>query len=147
MILTGPEIIRQRELGAITIEPFTPERINPNSYDFRLGDTLAVYEQFPLDPYTENPTTSIAIPPEGFVLHPHRLYLAETVETLGSTTFAPSYATRSSVARLGIFINLSATLGDIGFSGRWPLHLVAVQPVRVYAGMVIGQMMWWLAEP
>lgn len=146
MILTGHEIMRQRALGAITIDPFDPARINPNSYDFHLSPMLAVYQHFPLDPHRDNPTTSFSIPPEGVVLQPQRVYLGETVETLGSATFAPSYATRSSVARLGIFINLSATLGDLGYIGRWALHLVAVQPVRVYAGMAIGQMLWWVTD-
>jgi deoxycytidine triphosphate deaminase len=145
MILTGPEIIRQRERGAITIAPFDPARVNPNSYDFTLGPDLASYDHTPLDALGENPTTRIMIPPDGFVLEPRHVYLAHTAETLGSATFAPSYATRSSIARLGIFVNLSATLGDIGYIGQWPLHLVAVQPVRIYAGMAIGQMLFWTA--
>ncbi|MBF8263416.1 MAG: dcd2, partial [Parachlamydiales bacterium] len=51
--------------------------------------------------------------------------------------------TRSSVARLGMFINLSAPLGDIGFIGCWTLQLFALHPIRVYEGMRIGQMMFW----
>lgn len=65
------------------------------------------------------------------------------METLGSDHYAPTYAARSSVARLGLFINLSASLGDIGFVGQWTLQLFAAHPLRVYAGMRIGQMMWW----
>lgn len=40
MILRGKEIDRERQLGRITIEPFTPEQVNPNSYNFRLGGTM-----------------------------------------------------------------------------------------------------------
>jgi dCTP deaminase len=47
------------------------------------------------------------------------------------------------VARLGMFINLSAPLGDIGFIGRWTLQLLAMNRIRLYAGMPIGQMMFW----
>ena len=37
MILTGAKIKEAVEAGKITIDPFDPENINPNSYDFRLG--------------------------------------------------------------------------------------------------------------
>jgi len=35
MILTGPEIIRQHGLGALRIDPFNVDQVNPNSYNFR----------------------------------------------------------------------------------------------------------------
>lgn len=143
VILTGPEIIENRMNGKIVIEPFIPENCNPNSFNFRLGDTLRVYAEFPLDPKRQNRYLNLPIPPEGFVLQPSRLYLGHTMEVLGSKYFAPTYAARSSVARLGLFINLSASLGDIGFIGQWTLQLFSLHPLRVYAGMKIGQMMWW----
>jgi len=143
MILTGAEIIKQHARGRITIDPFDPAKVSPDSYDFHLGPILRVYTQFPLDVHGPNPTSELRIPPEGLVLEPQRLYLGETVEIMGSSHYIASYAARSSIARLGLFINLSATLGDLGFVGHWPLHLVAVQPLRIYAGMAVGQMLWW----
>lgn len=41
--LSGPEIVRQIGRGAIDIDPFDRARINPNSYNLRLGDRLLVY--------------------------------------------------------------------------------------------------------
>lgn len=143
MILTGSEIARERANGRITIEPFVPEQVNPNSYNFRLGRTLRVYRDMPLDARRPNAYDEIEIPDEGYVLEPGRLYLAHTVEVLGSEHYAPTFAARSSIARLGIFINLSACLGDIGYTGQWTLQLYAVNRVRVYPGINIGQMMWW----
>lgn len=142
-ILTGAEIQRQYEAGAITIEPFDPERLNPNSYNFTLGDRLRAYTAPVLDARIENPSTEIAIPADGFVLRPGQLYLATTAEVLGGTAFAPTFAARSSIARLGLSIHLSSGLGDIGYIGQWTLQLVATEAVRVYPGMEIGQMMWW----
>ncbi|MGW5922147.1 dCTP deaminase domain-containing protein [Nocardia fluminea] len=142
-ILTGAEIQRQRETGAITIEPFDPARLNPNSYNFTLGDQLRAYTAPVLDARRENPSTEIAIPADGFVLRPGQLYLATTAEVLGGTRFAPTFAARSSIARLGLSIHLSSGLGDIGYIGQWTLQLVATEAVRVYPGMEIGQMMWW----
>jgi len=143
MILTGPEIADNWRRGRIIIDPFVPEHCNPNSYNFRLADTLRVYDEFPLDPKRPNHYVELQIPPEGFVLEPCRLYLGATMEILGSEHYAPTYAARSSVARLGLFINLSASLGDIGFIGQWTLQLFTMHPLRIYAGMRIGQMMWW----
>lgn len=143
MILTGPEITEECTAGRIVIEPFIPEHVNPNSYNFRLGETLRVYDEFPLDPKRPNKYREIQIPPEGFVLQPHCLYLGATCEIMGSKNYAPTFAARSSVARLGLFINLSASLGDIGFIGQWTLQLYTIHQLRVYAGMRIGQIMWW----
>lgn len=142
-ILTGAEIQRQRELGAIVIDPFDPARLNPNSYNFALGDRLRAYTTPVLDARVENPSTEIVIPADGFVLHPGQLYLTTTAEVLGGTGFAPTFAARSSIARLGLSIHLSSGLGDIGYIGQWTLQLVATEAVRVYPGMEIGQMMWW----
>ncbi|MCD4644865.1 deoxycytidine triphosphate deaminase [Bacillus mycoides] len=146
MILTGPQIMEESFNGNIVIEPLIPEQCNPNSYNFRLGTTLRVYDQFPLDPKVPNKFREIEIPPEGYVLEPNRLYLGCTMEVMGSENYAPTFAARSSVARLGLFINLSASLGDIGFIGQWTLQLFAIHALRVYPGMKIGQIMWWKPE-
>lgn len=143
MILTGSEIAREHRNGRITIEPFIPEQVNPNSYNFRLGCRLRIYTTMPLDPRKPNAYEEIEIPAEGYILEPGRLYLAHTEEVLGSDNYAPTFAARSSVARLGLFINLSASLGDIGYVGQWTLQLYTVNQLRVYPGMNIGQMMWW----
>lgn len=143
MILTGDEIEREWRNGRITIDPFIPEQVNPNSYNFRLGRTLRVYKPGVLDVRTPNAHEEIEIPDHGYVLEPGRLYLAHTIEVLGSDSYAPTFSARSSIARLGIFINLSASLGDIGYKGEWTLQLFTMHRVRVYAGINIGQMMWW----
>jgi deoxycytidine triphosphate deaminase len=143
MILTGREIEREWANRRITIEPFEPEQVNPNSYNFRLGKTLRVYRTMPLDVRNPNAFDEVEIPDDGYVLEPGRLYLAHTIEVLGSDHYAPTFAARSSVARLGVFINLSASLGDIGYKGQWTLQLYTMNRVRVYPGINIGQMMWW----
>ena len=86
----------------------------------------------PLDPRRENACVDIEMPADGYVLEPGRLYLAHTQEVLGSRHYAPTFAARSSVARLGLFINLSASLGDIGYEGQWTLQLYTMNRVRVY---------------
>lgn len=143
MILTGSEIAREVMNERITITPFNNAYVNPNSYNFRLDHTLTVYTEDVLDPKKVGNYETIEIPPEGYVLHSNKMYLANTLEILGSNFYVPTYNARSSVARLGMFINLSATLLDIGFKGQITMQLYAINPVRIYYKMEIGQIMFW----
>jgi len=43
MILSGPEIRKQRTEGRILIDPFDDAQINPASYDLRLGSEFLYY--------------------------------------------------------------------------------------------------------
>lgn len=143
MILTGPEIIAAAEQGRIVISPFRLDQVNPNSYNVCLGETLVTYDTDVIDPYKSNPTRETTIGPEGFVLQPNELFLGHTVEEVGSDRYVPLLFGRSSVGRLGLFVEITAPIGDIGFHGQWTLMLSAVRPLRVYAGMRIGQIMFF----
>jgi dCTP deaminase len=143
MILTGPKIAAEHAHGRLRIEPFEPKYINPNSYDFRLGDTLLVYKNRELDSATPNETETIVIPDEGLLLQPDVLYLGHSTEMIGSDVYVPILRGKSSTGRMGLFVHITADLIDIGSYGRFTLMLHAVQPLRVYAGMRIGQVTFW----
>jgi dCTP deaminase len=146
MILTGDEIGQQVAKGRIIIDPFVASALNPNSYNFRLGRTIKLYDQLVLDAKQPNRVRTLTIPAGGLVLQPDRLYLGHIEERIGSDHYVPIMRGRSSIGRLGIFINITADLIDQGAIGRWTLQLHAVQPVRIYAGMSIGQMTFWVPE-
>lgn len=143
MILTGSAIVEAVEAGRIVIEPFALDQVGPNSYDFRLGDRCRMYRDYALDAAKDNPTSELRIGEDGILLDPARLYLFNTVEVMGSTHYVPIIRGRSSTGRLGIFIDITADLIDIGSINQWTLQLHAVQPVRVYPGMLIGQVTFW----
>ncbi|MFH1802389.1 MAG: dCTP deaminase [archaeon] len=143
MILTGSEIKRQVDLGRIHINPFFENNLNPNSYNFRLGRVLKIFDGKVLDPKKENKFREIIIPEKGFVLQPGKLYLGHTIEEMGSDHYVPTMQARSSVGRLGLYIYLNSGLGDIGFKKQWTLELQAIHPLRVYEGMKVGQMLFW----
>jgi len=143
MILTGAEILEQQKAGRLRIDPFHPDQISPNSYDFRLGDALEVYEREELDSRADNPRKSIRIPDEGIMLRTDRVYLAQTQEEIGSDYFVPMIHARSSIARLGLFIHVTCDVIEIGSYDRSILQLHAVQPVRIFKGMRIGQVTFW----
>lgn len=145
MILTGNEIVRQRGLGALTIEPFDREQVNPNSYNYRLGSTLRTHRAEVIDTRVAQELEEFAIPDEGSVLEPGRVYLGTTAEEIGSDEFVPSLIGRSSLGRLGMFLQFSADLGNLGACHRWTLEIKVVQPVRVYPHMIVGQVSFWAA--
>ena len=84
MILTGQEIINQVNEGKIKIFPFSLKQINPNSYNFRLGNIIKYYANHILDPKIKQEAIQIEIPSEGFVLYPDKIYLGHSVEVIGS---------------------------------------------------------------
>ena len=146
MILTGSEIKRQVEMKRIHIVPFIEKNLNPNSYNFRLGDSLKIYANGVLDPVKENKFKEVKISEKGFVLKPNQLYLGHTIEEMGSDHYVPTMQARSSVGRLGLYIYLNSGLGDIGFKRQWTLELHVVRPLRVYPEMKVGQMLFWRTE-
>ena len=99
-----------------------------------------------LDIHTQPTTHKIIIPPEGYVLQPGIIYLGHTYESIGSNTYVPSLIGRSSLGRLGLFLQITADLGNIGTGHKWTLELKVVQPLRVYPKMRIGQVSFWQAE-
>jgi dCTP deaminase len=145
VILTGPEITVAERDGRLRIAPFNESQVNPNSYNVRLGPTLLTYTSSVIDAHRPNPTREVRIGGEGYVLQPGELYLGHTLEEVGSDAFVPLLFGRSSVGRLGLFVEITAPIGDIGFHGQWTLMLSPIRPLRVYAGMKIGQVMFFLA--
>jgi dCTP deaminase len=143
MILTGPQIEAAVSRGDITISPFSKKQLNPNSYDFRLGNRCLVYVARELDARRQNSTRLITIGREGLIIKPNRIYLVNTDEIMGSTKYVPIIRGRSSTGRLGLFIDITADLIDLGSINQWTLQLCAVQPVRVFPKMLIGQVTFW----
>ena len=143
MILTGPKIKQEVESGKITITPFSESYVNPNSYDLRLGDSLMVYKSTELDTKQENETETFKIPEDGFLLQPDTLYLGHSLEVVGSDVYVPIIRGKSSTGRMGLFVHITADLIDIGSKGKFTFMLHAVQPLKVYPGMRIGQVTFW----
>ena len=143
MILTGNEIKKQVKRNKITLSPFDEQSVNPNSYNITLGDYLKIYTDDVLDSKKKLKTKTIKIPDEGIVLQPNKIYLGFSKEIVGSDFFVPTITGRSSSGRLGLFVQITADLIDIGFKGNLTFQLHAVQPLRIYKDMKIGQVMFW----
>jgi dCTP deaminase len=143
VILTGPEIARQHAEGRVRIDPFDQQQLNPNSYNYRLGPSLRTHRDDVVDALGDHPLEEVPIPDAGIVLRPGRVYLGTTIEAIGSEHFVPSLIGRSSLGRLGVFLQISADLGNLGAVHQWTLEIVVVQTIRLYAGMTVGQVSFW----
>ena len=146
MILSGEAISAAVACGNIIIDPFNESQLGPNFYDFRLGDRCKVYKTEVLDAAKKNEVTEFSIPSCGLVLKPGRLYLVNTLETMGSTRYVPIIRGRSSTGRLGLFIDVTADLIDLGSINQWTLQLAPVLPIRVFPQMLIGQVTFWAIQ-
>ncbi len=146
MILSDIEILKLIEKRRIVLEPFDRQHLGTNSYDVHLGKYLAVYMDEILDARLHNPIQTFEIPPEGYVLEPQHLYLGVTAEYTETHDHVPFLEGKSSVGRLGIDIHATAGKGDVGFCNHWTLEISVSQKVRIYAGMPIGQLIFFKVE-
>lgn len=140
MILTGPEIEKAQVAGDISITPFDAACLNPNSYNYHLGRKIICLTPTEDGRIVE---TQAEINETGLKLLPGSLYLGVTSEKIGSRIYAMTLLGRSSVGRLGIFLNATADLGHIGSQSHWTLEISVVQPIRVFPDMRIGQIAFW----
>lgn len=143
MILSDIEILREIENKNIIIEPYDRKYLGTNSYDVHLSPYLAIYIDSELDAKKHNQIKEVLIPEEGIVLQPGVLYLGSTIEYTETHKHVPFLEGKSSMGRLGIDIHATAGKGDVGFCNHWTLEISCIQPVRVYAGMPVGQLIYF----
>lgn len=140
MILTGPAIQTAVKSGDVSLQPFDKTNLNPNSYNYHLADSLLEVG------FGGKPIRKVWLSKRGYVLKPGKVYLGATHERIGSDRYVTLLLGRSSIGRLGIFLNVTADLGHLGSCSHWTLELTVVQPVRVYPRMKIGQVSFWLTD-
>lgn len=159
--LTGAAIAEDVKEGRISIEPYDPTNLNPNSYNLTIGNTCKILDlncETVINPFidisqfnieatyryidTAKPIqyTDIEIPEEGLILRPGELYLIATNETIGTDCYIPMITGRSSMGRIGVSVHQEAGFGDIGYHGKWTLQVTVVKPVKIYPNMKIAQM-------
>lgn len=143
MILSDARILEEIEKGTIVVTPYDRSCLGSNSYDVHLGKFLAIYTDEVLDAKKHNTIEHFEIPEEGYVLQPDVFYLGVTEEYTESHAHVPFLEGKSSTGRLGIDIHATAGKGDVGFCGNWTLEISVKKPVRVYAGMPIGQLIYF----
>lgn len=146
MILSDKKIIEEMKKGSIVVKPFDLKNMGGNSYDVHLSKYLAQYIDKTLDAKKHNKIRHFEISKEGFLLKPGQLYLATTLEYTETHKHVPFLEGKSSTGRLGIDIHATAGKGDVGFCGYWTMEISTSKTVRIYAGMPIAQLIYYVVE-
>lgn len=113
MISSGLKIEEELNNGNINIYPFDLNLMNPNSYNYRLGEKLFKLKGI-LDVKACSDYEEIIIPENGYLLEPNQLYLGNIYEIIGSKKYVTQLIGRSSVGRLGLFLQVTAPIGHVG---------------------------------
>lgn len=142
MILTGDAIHDAIVDGDITFSPFELDAINPNSINYRLGHRILQVSANSDGDFAAG-CEELMLEENKFLLRKGCLYLGSTLETIGSDKYVTSLIGRSSVGRLGLFVQVSANLGHVGAIHQWTLELVPSIDIYVYPGQTIGQVSFW----
>ncbi len=154
-ILVDFEIRREIAEGKLILEPFDDALIQPNSYDVRLSDRFSWHEKGEwsdqvIDPYDSQSILNglVHVVDESMVIQPGQFVLGATLERICLPKNIVGQLTgKSSLARLGIMVHVTAGFIDAGFShppAQITLEIVNVgnRPVRLHAGMSIAQMVF-----
>lgn len=155
-ILVDHEIRQQVADGRLIIDPFDDSLIQPNSYDVRLADAFAWHESGVdiIDPYDSDSVLHDVsqVVQDSIVILPQQFILGATLERFSLPADIVGQLTgKSSLARLGVMVHVTAGFIDAGFSvppAQITLEIVNVgnRPVRLHAGMAIGQMVFTFTE-
>jgi dCTP deaminase len=117
--------------------------LNPNSYNYRLSHLLLAAPAAHLDFVRSSHWQPLHLDSQGAILEPGVLYLGSTMEIIGSDSYVTLLSGRSSVGRLGVFVQVDADLGHLGTRHKWTLEITVAQKVRVYPGVRFGQVSFW----
>ena len=156
MRLCDRDIIQWLDEGKLVIEPRPPvERINGATADVRLGNQFRVFQghtaayidlsgpKNEVNEALEREMSDEIVLPEGeaFYLHPGELALAVTLESVTLPDNVVGWLDgRSSLARLGLMVHVTAHRIDPGWHGHIVLEFFnsGKLPLALRPGMVIG---------
>lgn len=151
-ILVDFEIRKAIEQGNLVLDPFEDALVQPNSYDVRLDNRFSWHEagEKIIDPYDSTSVLEdfVSITDDTFLLKPGQFVLGATLERICLPNNIVGQLTgKSSLARLGVMVHVTAGFIDAGFShppAQITLEIVNVgaRPVRLHAGMSIAQMVF-----
>ena len=149
MLLSDRDIRAAIDAGAVTLDPYEPDMIQPSSIDVRLDKYFRVFDNHKyaaIDPSVEQPELTRLVEVEAdkpFVLHPGEFVLGSTYESVSlPDDIAARLEGKSSLGRLGLLTHSTAGFIDPGFEGNVTLELsnTATLPIYLWPGMKIGQL-------
>ncbi|MEL6802948.1 MAG: dCTP deaminase [Bacteroidota bacterium] len=148
MFLSDKDILVELQAGKIMLEPFEKKRLQPATYDIRLGNTFIVNDAHStkaIDPvmgiYPKTQTIEVGDGDE-FVLHPGVSILGYSKERFGSDSYLIEVNGKSSLARIGLIVHNSASIVNPGHYLNIALELCNLNnvPIVLRPGMEIAQL-------
>ena len=148
MFLSDIDIEKGIKSGDIVLDGFEKKRLQPASYDIRLGNTFIINEAHSttaIDPvkgiYPNTHTVEVK-DGEEFVLHPGVSILGYSKERFGSKRYLIEVNGKSSLARIGLIVHNSASIVNPGHILNIALELCNLNnvPIVLRPGMEIAQL-------
>jgi dCTP deaminase len=137
MILSWDAIVNEVRLWNINIVPFNKKQINPNSYNYRIWDSIKKYS------YSDKKGKPVfleeKISANWYILESNQMYLSSTYESIWSKKYMTSLIWKSSIWRLWLFLQLSANIWHTGTYHKRTLELYATKSIKIYPNMIIWQ--------
>lgn len=146
MILSDRSIKKAIDMGSLKITPLVTENIQPASVDLTLMDEFYLFNKTGLfDPKRPGAHTEPLLAEDSLLMDPGDFILGSTLEAIELPAWiAAQVGGKSSLARIGIAIHVTAGFIDPGFCGRITLEIknMGMLPVRLYPGMKIAQIVF-----
>jgi dCTP deaminase len=151
MILSDSDILKEMELGEISLTPYFPECIQPASVDLHLDKYFLIFDKtqatlIDVKHPVDNIMREIILDESddsAFILHPGEFALGNILErTAISANYVGRLEGKSSLGRLGLLIHATAGFLDPGNSCNMTLELFncGSLPIKLYYKMKIAQM-------
>ena len=147
--LSDGTIRRLVEEGRISIDPWSPELIQPSSVDLRLGGSFRVFHNHRITAIDlrnppDNLTEEVVVgEDEPFVIHPGEFCLGRTLEWVElPDDVVARVEGKSSLGRLGLIVHATAGFVDPGWKGTLTLEFnnLTRVPIKLYSGLPIAQL-------
>lgn len=150
MFLSDIDIQKNIESGDILTTDFDNSRLQPASYDIRLGNKFLVVDDYKspvIDPVKKILPEYREIElrdDEFFTLHPGTTILGMSLEKFGSEKFLIQLSGKSSLARLGLIVHNTAGLINPGHYLNITFELANMNsiPIILRPGMEIAQLLF-----
>jgi dCTP deaminase len=148
MYLSDKDIHDAVQVGDITLTPYERKRLQPATYDIRLGNTFIINDAHStkvIDPgkgiFPKTHTVEVK-DGEEFVLHPGVSILGYSKEKFGSDKYLIEVNGKSSLARIGLIVHNSASIVNPGHYLHIALELCNLNniPIVLRPGMEIAQL-------
>lgn len=150
MYLSDRDIRAWVESGDIRITEFDPKRLQPASYDIRLGDKFLIVKDHsvayidPVNKILPSYEEIVVTPEDGFILRPGVTVLGMSVEEFGSDIYLTHLSGKSSLARLWLVVHNTAWLINPGHFLHITFELANMSsiPIILRPGMEIAQILF-----